>query len=498
MPDDSSAAASGPSSSRATTTTASAAAVSSGANPVPAGYAIRRTRTFDDVSVPSSRKRSALAPDFSSSPQSSDAPPRRSSNLSDYNLSEARDILHRHDRQEHDRSSESSSLPSLSIAFGLLPALAGALFKDGSAIVTDVMLLGLAGIYLHWSVTQPWAWYLSAQVVRVRHESDAESAIQDESDSDDASAGPRPESPLGSVPEEEADDGAEGEPSTDAEDQSTRKSTSPQLQSALAQLYTHEILALISCSIFPLASAYLLHAIRSQLSRPSEGLVSNYNLTIFVLLSQLRVISHIVKLVQSRTLHLQRFVHRNSPEVASAHAQKLAQVLERLERLEARSSAEEKLIKQSLGSDSKRAKQEASIARDVRNTIQPELDALNRAVRRYEKKATLLQTQTEARFFALDARLGDAIALAAAAAKHSVASKNILLRIIEVVATLLLIPFNAAFQIIMLPLRLVMSLFVRSKRQPMPQRSSRSGRSGKVSPGGRYSGDRVPSRVMKR
>jgi hypothetical protein len=42
------------------------------------------------------------------------------------------------------------------LAFALLPAISGALFKNGSAIVTDIMLLGLAGVFLHWSVTQPW------------------------------------------------------------------------------------------------------------------------------------------------------------------------------------------------------------------------------------------------------------------------------------------------------------------------------------------------------
>jgi hypothetical protein len=44
----------------------------------------------------------------------------------------------------------------LSLAFALLPAISGVLFKNGNAVVTDVMLLGLAGIFLHWSVTQPW------------------------------------------------------------------------------------------------------------------------------------------------------------------------------------------------------------------------------------------------------------------------------------------------------------------------------------------------------
>ena len=58
-----------------------------------------------------------------------------------------------------------------------------------------------------------------------------------------------------------------------------------------------------------------------------------------------------------------------------------------------------------------------SVSLFIGDGIQPELDALNRAVRRYEKKATVLALQTEARLGAVDTRLDDAIALAAAAAK---------------------------------------------------------------------------------
>lgn len=84
-----------------------------------------------------------------------DTLPRRSSNFSDYSLSDARDILNPLP-QGKSLSHEDSTLPSLSLAFALLPALAGVFFTNGNAIVTDVMLLGLAGIFLHWSVTQPW------------------------------------------------------------------------------------------------------------------------------------------------------------------------------------------------------------------------------------------------------------------------------------------------------------------------------------------------------
>jgi hypothetical protein len=276
---------------------------------------------------------------------------------------------------------------------------------------------------------------------------------------------------------------------------STGSGATMQQQAALRELYIHEVLALLSCFVLPLVSAYLLHHIRVQLSRPSEGLVSNFNLTIFLLVSELRAFSHALKLVQSRTLHLQRVIHGNpfaSPTHTGAQIEEMA---ERLSRLEARSLADEFVREQGGGLDSVPAEEIASMARDVRNAIQPELDALNRAVRRYEKKATVLQYQTESRFLALDSRLDDAIALAAVAAKNS-SSKNVFMRTIESLVTIVLFPFNTILRVILLPLRSLLSLVTFSKA-PAAAKHSRTARTGKQS-SSRFSGDRVPPRVMKR
>lgn len=87
-----------------------------------------------------------------------EAPPRRSSNFSEYSLGEARDILNPKPLGEGASpvNHESSPLATLSLAFALVPGVAGVLFKNGSSVATDVMLLGLAAVFLHWSVTQPW------------------------------------------------------------------------------------------------------------------------------------------------------------------------------------------------------------------------------------------------------------------------------------------------------------------------------------------------------
>lgn len=114
----------------------------------PPGHALRRAKTVDEPRRRSFTSRSEASFDG--------PPPRRSSNFSDYS-SEARAILNPKPQAGMELPSpEASSLASLSLAFALLPAITGALFKDGHVVVTDMMLLGLAGVFLHWSVTQPW------------------------------------------------------------------------------------------------------------------------------------------------------------------------------------------------------------------------------------------------------------------------------------------------------------------------------------------------------
>jgi len=412
--------------------------------------------------------------------------------LTDYSF-EARDLLNPQATTTGDiPPTESSSLASASLAFALLPALAGALFKNGSAIATDLMLLGLAGIFLHWSVTQPWNWYHSAQGIRVRHELDLDVAVEEESDLESSDEQRQPRTPLDDLPEEES---TESTPKPSAR---TSQLNSSQ-KSALSELYRYELLALFACLAFPLLSAYLLHAIRSQLSRPSEGLVSNYNLTIFTMISELRVFSHIFKLLQSRTLHLQRIVHANPyGSSKSQENEQLNAVLERLGKLEDRNAIGQTSTSKDESDTVARLKQNATLARDIRSSLQPEVDALNRAVRRYEKKTGVLQFQTESRLSAIEARLDDAIALAAAAAKNSASHRNVLAWALEYGLAILLFPVNALLQILLLPLKSIRALVNRRAPSPPPTKSTRTIKLGKASGQPRYSVDRVPIRVTKR
>lgn len=119
-------------------------------------HSIRRAMTVDD-SDQLRHRASSGQPSFDRS--FDDGHTRRGSTFSDYSLNEARrnirdDILNPGGAglEQH----ANSNWAWLPLAFALLPAVGGLFFKNGSSLVTDIMLLGLSAVFLHWSVTQPW------------------------------------------------------------------------------------------------------------------------------------------------------------------------------------------------------------------------------------------------------------------------------------------------------------------------------------------------------
>lgn len=388
-----------------------------------------------------------------------------------------------------EESHESSPWHSAPLAFALLPAVGGMLFTNGSSIITDVMLLGLAAIFLNWSVRLPWNWYYSAQSIRKKEEYVGDSTITDDSEEDNALS--FSQTTLDEVPEEEP---------TRPIPKRTRRL--PEHETATNELYIHETLALLSCFVFPMLGAYLLHTLRSQLTRPSEGLVSNYNLTIFLLASELRPMAHLVKLIQSRTLHLQRVVNANPYESADIGktAGDVKELTRRLEELEARSSLAD--TSKPKTEASLNGKQSAVITTEVRRGLQPDLDALNRAVRRYEKRATIQAFQTEARLHELESRLNDAISLAAAAAKNGQNQRGFTGIVIEWAATAVVLPLQALGAMAALPFKTFMAIF-NYGRGKVQRRPSDRGRK-TVNGNGRYpshgrSSDRISgSRITKK
>ena len=90
--------------------------------------------------------------------------PRRSSNFSDsvddtrQSIRSSTDdlLLPRVQRAGLETHKESSHWHSAPLGLALLPAIGGLFFNDGSAVVTDLTLLGIAAVFLNWSVRLPW------------------------------------------------------------------------------------------------------------------------------------------------------------------------------------------------------------------------------------------------------------------------------------------------------------------------------------------------------
>lgn len=90
---------------------------------------------------------------------------RRSSSFLSETLSETRRslrlstddiLLPRAKEEDDDEQDDASHWQSLPLVLALLPAVGGLLFKNGSAVITDVTLLGLAAIFMNWALRSPW------------------------------------------------------------------------------------------------------------------------------------------------------------------------------------------------------------------------------------------------------------------------------------------------------------------------------------------------------
>ena len=85
---------------------------------------------------------------------------RRSSTFSDsaQSLKSSTDdlLLPRVKSTEETTDHEPSNWHSIPLALALLPAAGGLFFENGGALFTDLTLLGLAAVFLNWSVRLPW------------------------------------------------------------------------------------------------------------------------------------------------------------------------------------------------------------------------------------------------------------------------------------------------------------------------------------------------------
>ena len=305
----------------------------------------------------------------------------------------------------------------------------------------------------------PREWYYAAQAVGIRLEAEEDlGSIPEALDEDDLD--------LNSTPDDSIKDKSEAERSPDIAYDSTHR------DQATASLRRRELLALTATFLFPATAAYLLHLIRAQLSRPSTGLVSDYNLCIFLLAAEFWPCRQIARLVTHRTLYLQRAATglddpynselggRDGKAAISALATRLAEMEAKL--------ASHTILPANIPMAQKA--EIADLATELRKRYEPRLEGLERAVRRYEKRSATLAMVTEQRLQSLEGRLQDALSLAAVAAQKSQNHNGVL----TAISSLIAFPFKLAVTVAMWPVKVTEEVYLKLKALligPMPSQT---------------------------
>jgi hypothetical protein len=410
----------------------------------------------------------------------SDLPRRRSSILSfssfdDATGSFADDLLNPSStkKSRKQKDDEDSNWHSSPLAFAILPAVAGLFFKDGSAFVTDVLLLGFAALFMNWSIRIPRDWYYAAQATLRDVEPDSPSfaeALDTEDSLNDS---------LDDLPEKKN----EAEAETDGTTSKSSRNIEAR-QHASIELRKQELFALFATFTFPAVAAYLLHVIRAQLSRGPTGLVTDYNICVFLLGAEFWPCRQVARLISTRTLHLQRIVAElDDPDDSPMSKNSVSSLTARIAELEAR------VADQSLLAPNMSMAQKADVtdlASEIRKRYEPRLEGLERAVRRYEKRSTTLAMVTEQRLQNIEIRLQDTLSLAAAAAHHS-RERGPASKTFSALTSMIIAPLRITWSICIWPFHVLQELYAklkiivlgspprRTEKRSTPRHSSKSG-----------------------
>lgn len=353
------------------------------------------------------------------------------------------------------------------LAFAILPAAAGLLFKNGSAFVTDVLLLGLAAIFMNWSIRLPWDWYYSAQALKHDVEPDYDSIP----DQDEA------------VLETASSTSSSPKPATNGKlDVDTKETPAQDIRKrelATAELRRQELLALGATFLFPILASYLLHVIRAQLSGASGGLVSDYNISIFLLAAEIRPIRQVVRLMSARTLYLQRTINSSDDTFITSYGKgTIDEFNQRIMDIEARMS---ETINGPPTMNVAQKSDVSDVYADIKKRYEPRLDALDRAVRLYEKRFRTFGQVNDQRLQSLEARIQETLTLAASAAKHS-QGRGGFGRFLDTLFAIISLPITLVWIGIVYPFVALENLYNKVKRillGPMPPRSPKKSSRGR-------------------
>lgn len=157
------------------------------------------------------------------------------------------------------------------------------------------------------------------------------------------------------------------------------------------QLRYAELQAFIGLIIGPLLGSVLLNYVRSSMARPANGLITNFNITVFVLAAELRPLKIAFTFLTDRSSSLQNELVDVAPERYDELSQKLEMVERELSNLKGGSSPHSPMKEQMNGHASST----------------PDLEQIKNALRRFERHEAQLKQHYEDKLYTLERRLAD-------------------------------------------------------------------------------------------
>lgn len=246
------------------------------------------------------------------------------------------------DAETNDQFSPTLTWP---ILLAVVPTL-GAFFVGSAELWSDFIMLLLILYYVYKWLTVPWTYYESARSRRAIHDSVLTKS--------------KMENPVSS-------------------DIDLIKS-----ESIATELRRHEFAGLIWVTLSPVLAGYTLHYSRSYLSS-ADKYISTFNISVFVLAALIKPLSHIMTLVQDRTLYLQSELV--APESELQSLKKRFEVLDD----EVHILKEAYATKKDLG--------------QIADDINPAIHHLAKTLRRIEKRENALKDWAEEQFTSLETKM---------------------------------------------------------------------------------------------
>lgn len=168
-----------------------------------------------------------------------------------------------------------------------------------------------------------------------------------------------------------------------------QREVSSQLRYAQAQAFGGLILG-------PLLGAGLLHYVRNTMARPANGLITNFNITVFVLAAELRPLKIAYKYLDSRSEELQEELVDVIPGRYEDLLKKVRSLEDRLGEVQSSSERNARTSSHEVANGFAQSKHDATGVEDLKH-----------ALRRFERHESQLQQHYEQRLYALERKLTD-------------------------------------------------------------------------------------------